>query len=53
VRSKLDRLRRMESVLASVVSRCRGGRVPDCPVIDVLTEDLGRPGSLDSRPRLG
>ncbi len=39
VRSKLGRLQRMEATLASVVARCKGGRAPDCPIIDALAGD--------------
>ena len=38
VRRKIADLRRLEQTLASVVGRCRGGRVPDCPVIEALFE---------------
>jgi MerR family mercuric resistance operon transcriptional regulator len=36
VRRKLADLRRLERTLADVASKCRGGRVPECPVIDAL-----------------
>ncbi len=38
VRAKIADLRRIEDVLASTVARCTGGDVPECPVIDALTE---------------
>lgn len=39
VRRKLLDLRRLETTLDRIVRRCRGGRVPDCPVIDALGGD--------------
>ena len=36
IRRKIADLRRLEHTLASVASRCRGGKVPDCPVIEAL-----------------
>jgi MerR family mercuric resistance operon transcriptional regulator len=39
VRAKLERLGRMEQTLATAVARCRGGRVPDCPIVDALANE--------------
>lgn len=36
VRSKIVDLKRVEAVLAKMLSACSGGVVPDCPVIDAL-----------------
>jgi MerR family transcriptional regulator, mercuric resistance operon regulatory protein len=36
VRRKIGDLRRLERTLADVSSKCRGGKVPDCPIIDAL-----------------
>jgi MerR family mercuric resistance operon transcriptional regulator len=36
IRRKIADLRRLERTLADVASKCRGGRVPDCPVIEAL-----------------
>ena len=38
VRRKITDLRRLEQTLASVAGKCRGGKVPDCPVIEALFE---------------
>lgn len=36
VRRKVADLRRLERTLAEVAGKCRGGKVPDCPVIEAL-----------------
>jgi MerR family transcriptional regulator, mercuric resistance operon regulatory protein len=36
IRRKIADLRRLESTLAQVAGKCRGGKVPDCPIIDTL-----------------
>ena len=36
VRRKIADLRRLERTLADVAGRCRGGKVPDCPIIETL-----------------
>jgi len=36
VREKIRDLRRLERSLADISSRCEGGKVPECPVIDAL-----------------
>jgi MerR family mercuric resistance operon transcriptional regulator len=38
VRHKIADLRRLERTLAEVAGKCRGGKVPECPVIDALFE---------------
>jgi MerR family transcriptional regulator, mercuric resistance operon regulatory protein len=38
VRAKIADLTRIEQVLSSTVAQCTGDDVPDCPVIDALTE---------------
>lgn len=37
VRRKIADLRRMERTLAETAARCRGGDVPECPIIDTLS----------------
>ena len=37
IRRKIADLRKMERTLAGTASRCEGGTVPDCPVIDALS----------------
>lgn len=36
VRAKLADLRALEQVLADMVARCRGGTLPECPLIEAL-----------------
>ena len=36
VQSKIADLRRMEKTLLEISSRCEGGEVPECPIIDAL-----------------
>ena len=36
IREKIADLRRLEKTLSDVASKCAGGAVPKCPVIDVL-----------------
>ncbi|MER3357890.1 MAG: MerR family DNA-binding protein, partial [Hoeflea sp. D1-CHI-28] len=38
VRTKIADLKRIEHVLSSTVAQCSGDDVPECPVIDALTE---------------
>lgn len=38
VRAKIADLKRIEHVLSSTMAQCTGDDVPDCPVIDALTE---------------
>ena len=40
VRAKIADLKRIERVLAETAARCSGARVPDCPVLDALTEQV-------------
>lgn len=42
-RRKIADLRRLERVMADMVAKCTGRRVPDCPIIDALFES--RPAS--------
>jgi len=37
IRTKIADLKRLERVLASTIAKCTGDRVPDCPIIDLLT----------------
>lgn len=36
VHRKIADLRRLERALAAMAAKCRGGKVPDCPIVDVL-----------------
>ena len=38
VRRKIADLRRLERTLADVAGKCKGSKVPDCPVIEALFE---------------
>jgi MerR family mercuric resistance operon transcriptional regulator len=38
VRRQITDLRRLERTLAAVAGKCRDGKVPDCPIIDALSE---------------
>ena len=37
VRGRIDDLRRMEGVLDEMVARCAGGSVPECPILEALS----------------
>ena len=37
VRARIADLRRIESVLAATASKCSGAEVPDCPVLDAIS----------------
>ena len=36
IRSKIFDLVKLEKLLAKTIARCSGGKVPDCPVLDIL-----------------
>lgn len=36
IQRKISDLKKLKTVLATMASKCRGGKVPECPVIDVL-----------------
>ena len=36
VKRKITDLRRMEKVLRDITSKCSGGKVPECPIIEAL-----------------
>jgi MerR family mercuric resistance operon transcriptional regulator len=38
IRRKIADLRRLERTLAEIAGKCRGSKVPECPVIDALFE---------------
>lgn len=38
IRQRIEKLQRLESLLAATVAKCSGGRVPTCPVIQAVTE---------------
>ena len=52
VRRKIADLRRLEQTLADVAGKCRGGKVPDCPVIEALFDPLRRSSSGALNPAL-
>jgi MerR family mercuric resistance operon transcriptional regulator len=43
IRAKISDLRKLETLLATTVSRCSGTTAPECPVLDIL--DIERAGS--------
>lgn len=54
VRRRIADLRRMERTLAATAARCRGGNVPECPILDVLSgsgPDPGERGAPAAGPR--
>ena len=40
IRSRIEKLKRLEAILAATLAKCSGGKVPSCPVIDTLAESL-------------
>ena len=42
VRARIADLRRIEAVLAATASRCSGADVPDCPVLDAISNPADR-----------
>ncbi len=38
-KKKISDLRRLQKTLGEISSRCEGGKVPDCPIIDTLFSD--------------
>jgi MerR family mercuric resistance operon transcriptional regulator len=38
IRQRIEKLQRLELLLASTVTKCSGGKVPTCPVIQALTD---------------
>lgn len=36
IRAKISDLKKLERVLADMASKCEGGKVPECPIIDVM-----------------
>ncbi len=40
VRAKISDLQRLERVLEEMATRCKGGAVPECPVVDALYRDV-------------
>lgn len=38
IRRKIDDLRRMERVLHDMAAKCDGGDVPECPILEALSE---------------
>lgn len=42
VRKKIRDLKRLERTLGGIVSRCEGGTVPECPIVEALFKPAGR-----------
>lgn len=42
VRRKIRDLKRLERTLSGIVSRCGGGTVPECPIVEALFDPVGR-----------
>ena len=40
IRRKIADLRRLETTLAAVAGKCRGGKVPDCPIVEALFDPV-------------
>ena len=45
VKKKIRDLRRLEKTLRQIASRCTGGNVPECPIIDALLDPRFRVAS--------
>lgn len=41
VRAKIADLRRLEETLKSISDQCEGGTMPECPIIEALSQDTG------------
>jgi len=41
IRDKIAGLRRLERLLAETAAKCKGGRAPACPIIEVLSVESG------------
>jgi MerR family mercuric resistance operon transcriptional regulator len=39
VRAKIADLRRLEKTLTAISSKCEGGDIPDCPIVEALSAD--------------
>lgn len=42
IKSKISDLKKLERTLIEMSSKCRGGEVPECPVVDSLFDDQMR-----------
>ena len=51
VHAKLADLRRLEKVLAELVARCKGGTVPECPILEALFDLPETPRQAKRRSR--
>jgi MerR family mercuric resistance operon transcriptional regulator len=49
IRRKVKDLRRLERVLTELAARCSGNAVPDCPILDTLSNPMTR----SAQPRRG
>ena len=41
IRKKIADLEKMESTLLRISAQCKGGKVPDCPIVDALSDFQG------------
>jgi MerR family transcriptional regulator, mercuric resistance operon regulatory protein len=48
IRRKFRDLKRLERILTGMVAKCRGGDVPDCPILDALTGEVSDPWRSNS-----
>lgn len=46
VRDKIKDLSKLEKVLAMMVSKCAGGDIPECPIVDTLSSLPANPKSI-------
>lgn len=42
IRAKIADLKKLERLLASTIAKCSGRKVPECPVIDILSVSVSR-----------
>lgn len=42
IRRKVKDLKKLERILGNLAARCRGSRVPDCPILDALSATADR-----------
>jgi MerR family mercuric resistance operon transcriptional regulator len=40
VKGKIADLRRLETTLTTIASKCEGGAAPECPIVEALSADL-------------
>jgi len=42
IQQKISDLKRLERTLSTMAKKCEGGKVPDCPIVNSLFDELGR-----------